>query len=396
MTSARQAKKLRIAFVTGNYPSAARPFEGTFVQQFVWAMARQGNVCTVIKPTSLFNRRFGVMPPRAVSENAGDDARVTVHYPKYLSFSSKDLLLSHTGRWTTASFTIAVTTMIRQLGPDIDLIYGHFLYHAGFAALVAGEMSERPTVIGVGEDHLWTVNAFGIERAKVHFKHRGFFLANSTPNADLLGGQLGISRDRIMIEPNGIDLSFMYPRDRQAMREKHGVNEKDFVIVFVGANEVRKGPERVLAAIEGMTDVRCIFAGMGTETLQSSAILRQGPCPHAIIPELLSCGDLFVLPTTSEGSCNAVLEAMSCGLPLVTSNGRYMDDIVDDSVAIRTDPMDVAAIRNAVMALKNDPDRRRNMSHACLEKARKFDINERAQRVTEWMTQLKSDSTRTR
>ena len=65
-----------------------------------------------------------------------------------------------------------------------------------------------------------------------------------------------------------------------------------------------------------------------------------------------------------------------------------MDDIVDDSVAIRLDPTDVEAIRSAILKLKNNPDLRQRMSKACLEKAKEFDINQRARRVTEWMTRL--------
>jgi glycosyltransferase involved in cell wall biosynthesis len=94
------------------------------------------------------------------------------------------------------------------------------------------------------------------------------------------------------------------------------------------------------------------------------------------------------MPSLAEGSCNAVIEAMACGLPIVTSNGRYMDDIVDDEVAIRVDPTDVRAIREAILLLKNDPERRTRMSKACLKKARHFDINDRARRVTTWMEEL--------
>jgi glycosyltransferase involved in cell wall biosynthesis len=83
-----------------------------------------------------------------------------------------------------------------------------------------------------------------------------------------------------------------------------------------------------------------------------------------------------------------VIEAMACGIPVVTSCGRYMDDLVDDEVAIRVDPTDVGAIRRAIDALRNDPARRDAMSQACLRRAKEFDINERARRVSDWMAEL--------
>jgi glycosyltransferase involved in cell wall biosynthesis len=82
---------------------------------------------------------------------------------------------------------------------------------------------------------------------------------------------------------------------------------------------------------------------------------------------------------------------MACGLPVMTSNGSYMDDIVDDSVAVRVDPTDVRVIREAIVALMNDPVRRKSMSQACLEKSKQFDINLRARSVTAWLEELLRD-----
>lgn len=190
------------------------------------------------------------------------------------------------------------------------------------------------------------------------------------------------------MEPNGVDLDLMRPRERELMERRHGIAGGSFTVACIGALEERKGQRRVLAALEGIPDVRCIFAGTGTQSLQSARIVRKGLCGHREVSELLSCADVFVLPTTSDGSCNAAIEAMACGLPIVTSNGPYMDDIVDDDIALRVDPSDILAIREAIIALKADPARRRRMSEASLKKAQRFDINERARRVTEWMNEL--------
>ena len=375
---------MHIIFVTGNYPSSARPFEGTFVQQFVWAMARQGNTCTVIKPTSIFDRRYGQYPPIVQEENIIGEWTVNVYRPRYISFSSKNLFITHTGRLTQRSFNNAVRTIARKIKPP-SVVYGHFLYQAGYTAMLIAKEFGAKAVVGVGEDHLWSIAAFGERATQKNFATGSYFLANSTPNRDLLTGRLGIEFNRILVEPNGIDLTLMFPHDKRAMRSRFDLEPRDFVVVFVGANEERKGAQRVLDALEGLSDVKCLIAGLGTESLVSSCIHRKGPCEHPMIPLLLSCGDIFVLPTLSEGSCNAVIEAMACGLPIVTAKGDHMDDIVDDDVAIRVNPTDVGEIREAILALKNDPERRKRMSEACLQKAKQFDINDRAKRITAWM-----------
>lgn len=140
---------MHIAFITGSYPTPGGPSDGTFVQQFVWAMARQGNECSVIKPTSIFARRHGPFQPRRKVQDAGGGCSVTVHQPLYLSFSSKDLGWTHTGRWTQRSSTVVADRTIASLARRPNLIYGHFLYPAGYAALKIGRALGCPTVVGV-------------------------------------------------------------------------------------------------------------------------------------------------------------------------------------------------------------------------------------------------------
>ena len=76
------------------------------------------------------------------------------------------------------------------------------------------------------------------------------------------------------------------------------------------------------------------------------------------------------------------------GINTIYSFCAYMDDIVDDEVAFRVDPTNVPAIREAIIALKNNPELRKRMSEACLRKAKQLDINERALRVTKWINEI--------
>lgn len=379
---------LRILFVTGNYPSASRPAEGTFVQQFVWAMARQGNDCTALKPTSVFDRRYGPYPPERVREDAGAGAAVEVLRPRYLSFSCRNLGATHTGRWTQTSFTRAVVRTARRERLEPDVVYGHFLYHAGAAAACLARRLGAVSVVGVGEGTFWTVDPFGWQKARRDLGAVSGFLAVASHIKNGLLGHLGVAEARVRCEPNGVDLGRFAPVPRAAARRAVGLTPEAFVIGFVGAFDDLKGGEELIEATRDLDGVELFMLGHGPRAFDSPRLRFQGRVPQDLIPLWLGAADVFVLPTKEEGSCNAVLEAMACGLPIVTSNGAYMDDIVDDDVAIRVDPMDVRAIRGAVLALKNDPERRRRMSEACLRKAKRFDINQRARRVTAWMHEL--------
>ena len=84
---------------------------------------------------------------------------------------------------------------------------------------------------------------------------------------------------------------------------------------------------------------------------------------------------------------NSVIEAMACGLPIVTSCCEFNDDLVDDTVAIRIDPMDVSALRQAIALLRDDPERRRRMAQAALSRSAQFDIDRRAAAICQFMTE---------
>lgn len=378
---------MHIVFIAGTYPTPSRPEKAPFLQQFVWAMARQGHRCTVLNPTSLFDRRHGPLPERYSSEDAGNGKRVTVQRPRFLSCSSRKLGWLHTGRWTNATFTRCVTRNVKAVGSP-DVIYGHFMYPSGYAAVFSGKMLDVPSVIGVGEGTFWTIDPFGFAHAKRHIAQAAGFLALGSHIRDGLTANIGIPPDRVVVEPNGVDRKRFFKSDRRQARSQLGLEPNLFLVAFVGAFDDLKGGSELVRAVDGLNGVELVMLGQGEKTFRSENIRYQGWVHHGQLATWLNAADLFVLPTREEGSCNAVIEAMACGLPIVTSDGRYMDDLVDDEVAIRLNPTDVGAIRSAILALKKDPERRQRMSKACLRKVRTFDIDERARRVTFWLEDI--------
>ena len=379
---------MRITFVSGNYPAPCRPERGTFVQQFVWAMARQGNECSVINPTRVFDRRYGPYPAPHAVEGSDSGPGVHVYRPMCMTFSSRDFGWMHTDHWTQRSLNLVVKRAIHELPSKPDLIYGHFLYHGGRAAVVAGRDLGVPSVVGVGEGTFWTVDAFGFERARKDFAPAGGFLAVASHIRHGLISRVGVPPSKILLAPNGVDPRQFFHSDRGQARVRLGLPPEMFIIAFVGAFDDLKGGAELVAAVGGMEGTGLVMIGQGEKTFKTDKIVHSGSVRHGEVATWLNAANIFALPTREEGSCNAVIEAMACGLPIVTSSGNYMDDIVDDEVALRVDPCDVGAIREAILALRNDDVRCRRMSEACLKKAAQFDINERARRVTEWMEGL--------
>jgi teichuronic acid biosynthesis glycosyltransferase TuaC len=378
---------MRLALITSNYPSTNGRMDGSFVRQFVLALSRAGGECVVIAPVSIVAPRNWPLDPRESREQDGGSS-VRVLRPRYVSFSSKQLPGLNTARLTLRSFTHCVSRTLRRIEWLPDLVYGHFLYDAGYAAVQLGSRIGRPSVVSVGEGEFWSVRPFGFEKAVRDFRSTRGFLAVSSDVKDGLIRDLAIPAGKIRVSPNGVDLTLFRPGNRLEARQAFGISHDQFVVAFVGHFDRKKGLEFLLEAVRGSAGITLLLLGTGQTNTDGCRIAFKGALSHSDVPRALAAADLFVLPTRVEGSCNSVLEAMACGLPIVTSNGSYMDDIVDDDVAIRVDPMDVRAIREAIVALMNDPARRKSMSQACLEKSRQFDIILRAKKVTAWMEEL--------
>jgi teichuronic acid biosynthesis glycosyltransferase TuaC len=374
-----------VVVVCQGYPNKAQPDNSPFVHQFAVALARQGHHCSVICPTSWLERRYGVLPAREEMEQT-ENAPIQVLRPRYLSFSARQIGPYNTARLTYGCSGAAALRTIQTLTPKPDVVYGHFLYPSGRAAVLAGAQLGCAGVVGVGEGTFWTVKPVGFDRARRDFAAATGMIAVSSVIRQELIRKLRLPPDRVPVFPNGVDLNLFHPRGRSAMCRKYGLREDRFNIVFVGDFGHDKGVRRLMAAARGLPNVALILAGRGRLPEPSAEVVFQQPVPHRAIPELLGAADLFVLPTTIEGSCNAVIEAMACGLPVVTSNGPCMDDLLTEEVALRVDPLDVAALRNAIQKLMANPILRVAMTAASPKRARLFDINVRARGIMEWIT----------
>lgn len=69
---------------------------------------------------------------------------------------------------------------------------------------------------------------------------------------------------------------------------------------------------------------------------------------------------------------------MACGLPVISSNLPFNDDILDESCSIRIDPNSIEELANAIELLRNDTELKDKLSEGALSKAKGFTIDQRA------------------
>lgn len=194
--------------------------------------------------------------------------------------------------------------------------------------------------------------------------------------------KLGLTTfEKCGVFPNAVNVDLFHKRDKGECRQQLGFPQNEFIVAFVGWFNERKGSLRVAEAIKRIEGVKSIFIGKGEQDPLCDGILFKGVLPHDQVPLYLGAADCFVLPTLAEGCCNAIVEAMSCGLPIISSNLPFNWDVLDDSNSIMVDPNDVDAIADAIVKLRDDKKLWVNLADSSLKKAQALTIDQRANRI---------------
>ena len=268
---------------------------------------------------------------------------------------------------------------------QFDVVYAHFLVN-GFMAVKALADYDKPIFVAEGE--LKNIN---LRRtyynptvySNLISKISGFIAVSPQIEDNLI--EVGVSPDKIIIKPNAVDFTHFYKRDRIEMRKKHGLPLDRKLVIFVGRFVEDKGPVRVLEAVEKINNINIIYVGGGSQKLESEKIVFKNKVTIDLVPELLSAADVFVLPTLHEGSCNAIVEAMACGLPIVSSDIPEIRFQCDPSCSILVDPMNVGAIEKAIIEIISDENKQEEMSKAALGYSEQFELTKRAESILKFI-----------
>jgi glycosyltransferase involved in cell wall biosynthesis len=289
--------------------------------------------------------------------------------------------LGSTRRWSDAAYRRAALRASEGLGP-FDLCFAHFLFPHGHAAAEIAARLRIPAVLSLGESSFRRYEvAYGAHEMAALLARFAAVVANSPVIEAQLVERFEVRRERIHVLPNGVDEAHFYPRDRREARRQLGLPADRPLLAFVGHLNERKGPLRVMEAIHGRPEIGALFLGGGPQRPAGPQVLHAGPVPHEQVPVWLSAADLFVLPTLDEGCSNALLEALACGLPVVTSDRPFNRAVVDESLALLVEPSDPAALGAAIATLVDGPALRASLGAAALAHAAVFRLERRAARI---------------
>lgn len=380
-----------ICIISKEYPSEKRTVYA-FLEQLVNKFADYNINCYVISPQSITQaiiRKKG-FNKKKYYRYSEKEKRITVYSPYYLSYSNSKRIIN-THYINLFNFEKATKKIFKKLNKKIkfDIIYAHFIHPSAIVANKLGKKYKIPVYFAYGENNNYTIDYLGIKKTRELLKGINGVICVSESNKKRLIENDIVPENIIKVFPNGIDSNVFYKRNKKEIRKKYGISEKDFIIAFVGRYIEIKGIDRLCEALKKINNknLKALFIGSGPIKPNYKYTIFEGSLDHDKIPDYLSASDIFVLPTNAEGCCNAIIEALACGLPVISSNKSFNDEILDEKCSIRINEMDIDEIKNAIEELYNDKEKRKQFSKAALEKAKLLNLNNRAKKILDFMEQ---------
>lgn len=194
----------------------------------------------------------------------------------------------------------------------------------------------------------------------------------------------------ITVIRHGIDHDVFKPNAklRIAFRRKYELN--GFVALTVGRMTKRKNQVDILKALSQCTDVTLIFVGNGPECSSllraakklSVNLLHFNHVPKKELVGLYNAADVYLHTAFLEGFGFPLLEAISCGLPVIAYRTADFDYVVGDGGYI-IEQGNINELRDEILCLKNSECERKKLGRKALVQSRKFSWTETAKKYLE-------------
>ena len=297
-------------------------------------------------------------------------------------------------RWTDAALGTLAGRLAARTGSHL-LSYSYYGYHAFTAfrkpgmlfqvhphpvsvrCLLTQEFEQHPDC----EESLkkeWELSLPADDFARLTEETRmaaHFLCASSFTRQTLV--ENGVSADRIQVIPYGVDASRFFPRPP----ETGTALPKEFRLLFVGTINQRKGIKYLLQALRLLRSqhVKLVVCGRAVDNLElfSSYGAQVEVRPSVSFEELQKAyreSDLFVFPSIVEGFAQVLLEALSSGLPILSTTHTAAPDLIDEGIqGYVVPPRRPDLLAERIDWLATHPEHVAEMKIAARKRAEEFD-----------------------
>ncbi len=216
-------------------------------------------------------------------------------------------------------------------------------------------------------------------------KNCRFFITNSILIKDQIKEYFFISDERIKVIYNGVDRTLFNPdaqKHRKVMREKYRIGD-ELVLLFMANNWERKGLSTIIeaAANSGIEKIKVVIVGRGKDSRYIHLAKTKKINPDNLIftgrvkdvEKYYGMADIFILPSRYEPFSNVCIEAMACGMPVITTKTNGASELINtgENGFILDDWKDSDGLANLIMKL-NDADIRKRMGENAARTAENY------------------------
>lgn len=191
--------------------------------------------------------------------------------------------------------------------------------------------------------------------------------------------KIGVPKEKVVIFSHWVNQNKFKPEDKIKAKKRLGWQDK-FIVLFVGRAIPIKGGDtltKVVAKINPKINFAIVSdAGPELELFKKTAqkypnFIFIGGVPYEELHQYYKAADIFVIPSRyEEGAARVMMEAVSCGIPVIASNRGAIPSVLSESVAVFVKP-DERNIREAIESLYRDRNKLKNLAKNCFPFATK-------------------------
>ena len=248
----------------------------------------------------------------------------------------------------------------------------------------------------------FTERLWGRPRMTAYMKAADIVISVSQKVADVLADATGLPPSRFRVIHNAAGDNFRPiddPGELARVKQKYGLAD-DFLL-FVGAIYPQKNFGTLLRAFHGLVkDVphRLVVAGHNRwSTSEDMRLVKElgledrvdflGWVGHDDLPALYNLATCFLIPSLFESCSVALVEAMSCGCPVIGANTGGNPEVVQNA-AMLLEPMDTSGLEGAIRRVIADPALRDDLARRGLRRAADFGWEKSAARTLALLHEL--------
>ncbi len=381
--------KSEIIILANKYPNSIEPNVNVFTQQLAWSFADLEYKCTIICPTAINYDKRNTTLNEVDYEKTERGNIIQILRPKYIGFGQNGSFLQKARvALTTHNYKSATEKILKKLNLSNAVLFAEFLCPSGVTASLLGKKYGIRSYMQCGEATYQGEQKYGNKKlAKKLLYDLSGVIALSSQNKNFLVNAGIVPSEKIIVLPSGYRKERIYPKEKMESRRKFGFPEDKFIVGFCGSFDNRKGVLRLEKAVDQIEDKSVVFAACGKGECEptSTKCLWKKPINHKNLADFYSAIDVFAFPTYNEGCCTAIVEAIACGCPIISSDRPFNYEICDKTNSILLDPDNISDMKDCILYLKNNPNKLKELSEGSLKKASMLSLDDKVKKVVQFM-----------